>query len=264
MNDYIIAVILGIVEGITEFLPISSTGHLIIVNEYLNFTGQFAQMFDVVIQFGAILSVVIYFRHDLFPVKSNRMRKREAIDIWKKAIVGVLPALVAGALVADIIEEKLFNVTVVSITLIIGGILLIIIDKRKRRARINSIQSLPYLTAFMIGIFQCLAMVPGTSRSAATIIGAMLLGASRQVAAEFSFFIAIPTMLAASSYTFLKTGIHMNMEQATVLGIGFVTSFLVAWAVIAWLMKFIQRNNFVPFGYYRIIIGAILLIFFVM
>lgn len=264
MNDIIKAVILGIVEGLTEFLPVSSTGHLIIVNEVVNFTGSFAKMFDIVIQLGAILSVIVYFWYKLFPFGNSKtpLEKSESWNIWKKTIVGVLPALILGATLGKHIEEYLFYPVTVALALIIGGIALIILERRETKEHINSITSLSYQTAFFIGIIQCLAMIPGTSRSAATIIGAMLLGTTRVVAAEFSFFLAIPTLFAASAYSLLKTGFNLNTAQLQLLVIGFVVSFLVAWVVIAGFMKFITKKDFRPFGYYRILLGVFVLIFF--
>jgi len=257
MDSFFSAVILGIVEGVTEFLPISSTGHLILVNRLVGFTGNFANMFDVVIQLGAILSVVVYFWHRVYPFGSNKtIAERKAVwDLWRKTVVGVAPALLIGGTLGKHVEELLFNPLTVALALVIGGIILIVIEKRNRFSRFNSITSLDYKTAFLIGLIQCLAMIPGTSRSAATIIGAMLLGASRSVAAEFSFFLAIPTMVAASTYSLLKTGAILSYTEWQVLATGFVVSFLVAWAVIAAFMKYIQRRDFRPFGYYRIIIG---------
>lgn len=264
MNDIIKAVILGIVEGLTEFLPVSSTGHLIIVNEFVDFTGGFAKMFDIVIQLGAILSVIVYFWHKLIPFghSKTQLEKSQIWDIWKKTIVGVFPALVLGATLGKHIQEYLFNPITVALALLIGGIALIVLERRKMQVQITSLASLSYRTAFFIGIVQCLAMIPGTSRSAATIIGAMLLGASRVVAAEFSFFLAIPTMFAASAYSLLKTGANLSMIQIQLLAIGFIVSFLVAWIVIAVFMKFISKRDFKPFGYYRIILGILILIYF--
>jgi len=193
----LVAVILGIVEGVTEFLPISSTGHLILVNRLAGFTGNFANTFDVVIQLGAILSVVVYFWQRINPFSNTKtnQEKSETWDLWKKTIVGIIPALLIGGAIGKVVEEKLFNPLIVALALLIGGIVLIIIENRDRVNNINSIKTLNYKTAFYIGLIQCLAMIPGTSRSAATIIGAMILGASRSVAAEFSFFLAIPTMM---------------------------------------------------------------------
>lgn len=263
MIDIFKAIILGIVEGITEFLPISSTGHLILVSEFVGFTGNFAHMFDVVIQLGAILSVIVYFRQKLFPFgKTNIIEKRKVLAIWKKTIVGVLPALLIGAALGDHIEEKLFNPITVSIALLIGGVVLIFIENRRKQDNIKNIDELDYKTAFIIGLIQCLAMIPGTSRSAATIIGAMLLGTSRLVAAEYSFFLAIPTMFAATSYSLLKIGFVLTLSQFQLLMVGFIVSFVVASIVIAGFMNYISKKDFKPFGYYRIILGVFVLIYF--
>lgn len=263
MNDFVSAIFLGIVEGITEFLPISSTGHLIIVNEFIGFTGQFAKIFDVVIQLGAILSVVVYFWKRLIPLGHNKSSKNQRIfELWKKTIVGVIPALGIGFLLDKYIETHLFNTTVVSISLIIGGLILVYIENRRSSVRINSIQLLDYKTAFFIGLIQCLAMIPGTSRSAATIIGAMLLGASRVVAAEFSFFLAIPTMVAASGYTLLKNGMSMSSHEVLVIALGFFVSFIVAWMVISAFMNYVSKKDFKPFAYYRIVLGIFVLTYF--
>lgn len=263
MNDFVSALILGLVEGITEFLPISSTGHLIIANRFIEFTGQFANMFDVVIQLGAILSVVVYFRQRLIPFGQNNSSKNHRIfDLWKKTLVGVIPALGIGFLVGKYIQKLLFNTTVVAIALIVGGLILVYIENKRSSVRISSIEHLNYRTAFLIGLFQCLAMVPGTSRSAATIIGAMLLGASRVVAAEFSFFLAIPTMVAASAYSLLKNGMSLTSHELLVLVCGFFVSFIVAWMVIAGFMNYVSKRDFKPFAYYRIILGIIVLTYF--
>ncbi len=261
MSSLLMAIILGIVEGITEFLPISSTGHLILVNRIVGFTGSFANMFDVIIQLGAILSVVVYFwwRINPFSSKKTNQEKNETWDLWKKTIVAVIPALLIGGTIGKIVEDALFNPLTVALALVIGGIVIIIVENRDRLNTINSIASLNYKTAFFIGLIQCLAMIPGTSRSAATIIGAMLLGASRSVAAEFSFFLAIPTMIAASAYSFLKANASLSAAEWQILSVGFVVSFLVAWGVIAAFMNYIRKRDFKPFGYYRIIVGLVVL-----
>lgn len=266
MNDIVKSIILGIVEGVTEFLPISSTGHLIIVNQFVDFTGPFAYMFDIIIQLGAILSVVVYFWDKLTPFGKNKgsAERKETIDLWKKTIVGVIPAMGIGLVLGSYIKEHLFNPVTVATALIIGGFVLIYLERRKRESTINSISSLTYANAFLIGFIQCLAMVPGTSRSAATIIGAMLIGASRLVAAEFSFFLAIPTMCAASAYSLLKADTALTGDQYLVLGVGFAVSFIVALLVIAGFMKFISRRDFILFGYYRIILGAAVLCYFLL
>ena len=210
MHDIINSIILGIVEGFTEFLPISSTGHLILVNEFIGFNGKFAHMFDVVIQLGAILAVVVYFWKRLAPFGNHKTAEEKAATwtLWMKTLVGVIPALLIGATIGKHIEEKLFNPYVVAIALIAGGALLLWIEHSMHEAKVNSITALSYKTAFLIGLIQCLAMIPGTSRSAATIMGAILLGSSRIVAAEFSFFLAIPTLVAA-------TGEFSGIEEIT-------------------------------------------------
>ena len=262
MDGIFAAVILGIVEGITEFLPISSTGHLILVNQLVNFTGSFANMFNVVIQLGAILSVVVYFWRRINPFDNSKTGREERAvwDIWRKTFVALIPALLIGGTIGKIVEDALFNPITVALALIIGGIIIIFIESRPRSASIESIGDMSYKTAFLIGLAQCLAMIPGTSRSAATIIGAMLLGSSRSVAAEFSFFLAIPTMAAASAYSFLNIETKLSLEQWLFLGVGFVTSFVVALVVIAAFMNYIRKKDFKPFGYYRIVIGVIVLI----
>jgi len=266
MNEIVISVILGIVEGVTEFLPISSTGHLIIVNQFVDFTGEFAHMFDIVIQLGAILSVVVYFRHRLIPFGKNLVGedKKGIFDLWKKTAFAVIPALIIGALFGKYIKQYFFNPTTVSITLIAGGIILIYLESTERKSHIDTMKELTYRTAFFIGMIQCIAMIPGTSRSAATIIGAMFLGASRLVAAEFSFFLAIPTMCAATAYSFLKAGKSLTAPQMQVISVGFIVSFFTAWLVIAAFMKYITRRNFKPFGYYRIVLGISVLLYFLL
>ena len=255
------AVILGVVEGVTEFLPISSTGHLILVNRVINFSGNFADMFDIVIQLGAILSVIVYFWGRLYPFSSSKgpEEKKEVWETWKKALVGVLPALILGAALGETIEKRLMNPLTVAIALFIGGILLFIIESRKRTGVFTTVSALTYRTVLCIGLIQCLSMVPGTSRAAATIIGAMLLGASRPVAAEFSFFLAIPTMTAASGYSLLKHGAGVSGQEWLALAAGFTVSFFAAWGVIAAFMTYIRRHDFKPFAGYRIVLALIIL-----
>jgi len=264
MNDIIKAIILGIVEGVTEFLPISSTGHLILFNQFISFAEEFTKKFDVIIQLGAILSIVVIFRERLFPFKNSKepFFQSQAFEVWKKTIVGVIPALIMGALLHKKIEELLFNPVTVSVALIIGGIVLIFLENLRRQDRIQSVASIDYKTAFFIGIIQCLAMIPGTSRSAATIIGAMLLGCSRIAAVEYSFFLAIPTMIAACVFSLFKIGVNLSSSEIIVLVVGFVVSFLVAWVVVAGFIRFISRRDFKPFGYYRIVLGGIILLYF--
>jgi undecaprenyl-diphosphatase len=259
-NEFINAAVLGIIEGITEFLPISSTGHLIIVENFFHLHPGFEKMFEVVIQFGAILSVVVYFRDRLLPpLKLDSREKQEKFDsvfsIWFKSAIAVIPALVIGGLFGKKIQEHLFNHWVVAAALLIGGIILILLEQKKHTVKFDDVSGMSFRTAFLVGAIQCFAMIPGTSRAAATIIGGMLLGASRKAAAEFSFFLAIPTMAAASAYSLLKYKTAITKEEWIVLGIGFVVSFLVAWGVIAFLMNYIKTRTFSAFGYYRIILA---------
>jgi undecaprenyl-diphosphatase len=263
MFDNIIkSIILGIVEGITEFLPISSTGHLILVNQWISFSEPFTTMFDIVIQLGAILAVVVYFWKRLWPFGREQLQTQAAIAIWFKTIVGVIPAIVLGALLGKTIEENLFNPWVVAGALLLGGIILIYVEKHHSNSRYTTVHEIPIQTAFYIGVIQCLSMVPGTSRSAATIIGAMLLGASRTAAVEFSFFLAIPTMVAASAYSLLKHASALTANEFVILVIGFIAAFLTALAVIKFFVSYIQRRDLRPFGYYRVVLGVIIFIFF--
>lgn len=263
--DFINAVILGIVEGITEFLPVSSTGHLILANQIVKFQNtneHFLQMFDIVIQLGAILSVIVYFWDKIFPF-SPRKTPEERKNTWEtifKSFAGVIPAIVIGAIFGKKIEDKLFHPAVVAGALLIGGIILILVEMKKKQPKIHSIKELTYKTAIAIGLIQCLAMIPGTSRSAATIIGALFLGLSRESAVEFSFFLSIPTMIAASGYSMFKAGFHLAGHEWAILGTGFLVSFLVAWVAVAVLMNYIRRHDFKPFGAYRIILGAVIIV----
>jgi undecaprenyl-diphosphatase len=263
MISYLIAIILGIVEGFTEFLPISSTGHLIIVNQWLSFDKNFTLLFDIVIQLGAILAVIVFFFKKLWPFTKDNAKNKETWNIWFKAVVGVLPAIVLGALFAGKIEEKLFNPWTVAIALLVGGIIILLIERKSISPKITSLSQLSFKTALFIGLIQCLSMIPGTSRAGATIIGAIMLGASRIVATEFSFFLAIPTMVAASTWSLLKYHSTLNVDQAIILAIGFITSFIVALAVIKFLISYIQQNNFKIFGWYRIVLGVIIIVYFI-
>jgi len=262
MSDLIKAIILGIVEGLTEFLPVSSTGHLILVNQWVSFSKEFTVLFDIFIQLGAILAVIIYFRNDLFPKKPGLFFEKEFVSFWSKILTAFVPAVILGIIFGDIIEEHLFNPSTVSISLFIGGVLLLIFDHKNRIAAISSIRELPYKVAIYIGLFQCLAMVPGTSRSAATIIGALVLGCSRKLAAEFSFYLAIPTILAASVYSILRSPVTFSNNDIFVLAIGFLVSFATAMAVIKFLLAFIQKHTFRVFGYYRIVLAILMVIWF--
>ena len=261
--DTIKAVILGVVEGFTEFLPISSTGHLILVNQFVTFDKKFTVLFDIVIQLGAILAVVVYFWKRLWPFTSDKIKNKEIWTIWFKTVVGVLPAIVFGALFASKIEEKFFNPWVVAVALLVGGLIILIVEKIKKDPKITTINNLSYKTAFFIGLVQCLSLIPGTSRSASTIIGAMIFGASRMVATEFSFFLAIPTMVAASVYSLFKYRAALDSQQLFILSVGFVVSFIVALGAVKFIINYVQRHDFKIFGYYRIILGILIIAYFV-
>lgn len=263
---YAKAIFLAIVEGVTEFLPVSSTGHMILVNEWMKLSEDtaFSDAFMVAIQLPAILSVVVYFWKDLWPFLPDMEETRKRIRLWITIGVGFLPAAVFGLLLDDFIEEHLFNAVTVALALLAGGIVLLLLERRPRTGGVPAARDIPMMMALGIGFIQCLAMIPGTSRSAATIIGAMLLGASRLAAAEFSFFLAIPTMLGATALTLYKNGLAFTSEQWMVLGVGSVVSFLVAYAVVAGLMAYIRRHDFRPFGYYRIALGLLVLGYFLL
>ena len=270
--EYIKAIILGIVEGITEWLPISSTGHMILVDEFLHLkvSPEFLEMFLVVIQLGAICAVPVLFWDKLYPL-SRKKSKEENNAIWQtwfKVIVGVLPAAVLGVLLDDILDEHLYNYIVVAIALIAYGIAFIFIEKNKaeKEFRVNSVTELSYKDALKIGAFQVLSLIPGTSRSGSTILGGMLSGVSREASAEFSFFMAIPIMLGASALKILKfilEGFSATGGEIVLLAIGMVVSFVVSVYVIKFLMDFVKRHDFKIFGYYRIGLGAFVLIYFI-
>lgn len=265
MNLFLIVIILGIVEGMTEFLPVSSTGHMILVENFIGngvFSKNFMDSFLIIVQLGAILAVVIYFWNDLTPFVKEREKLVSRVRLWLKVIIGVLPAAVIGFLLDDYISEYFMgNVFVVATTLIFFGIILIIIEKYYRtEGKIDSFGKLSYKLAFVIGFFQCLAMIPGTSRSGATIIGSLLLGLSRGVATEFSFFLAIPTMFGATLLKLIKNGVSFTAQEWQLIGVGSLVSFIVAYLVIKWFMSYIKKRDFVFFGVYRIILGILVLL----
>lgn len=261
-------IILGIVEGITEWLPVSSTGHMILLDEFikLDITPEFKEMFFVVIQLGAIMAVVLLFFNKLNPFspKKNRLEKEDTWILWFKVIVAIIPAAIIGILFDDWINERFYNYKTVAITLIIYGIFFILIENRNKNKKpeIDSLKALSYRTAFLIGVFQVLSLIPGTSRSGATIIGAMLLGTSRYIAAEFTFFLAIPVMFGASLLKILKFGFVLTGAEVYILSLGSIVSFLVSIVTIKFLMGYIKKNDFKAFGYYRIVLGIIVLLYF--
>ena len=267
-------IIIGIVEGITEWLPVSSTGHIILVDEFVKFneTESFKEMFDVVIQLGAILAVVVIYFKRLWPLNRREDTGRigwnkEKLILWAKILVACVPAGIIGILFDDKIDEIFFNPYVVSITLIVYGVAFILVEiyNRKRKFTVTEVAGITFKNALIIGVFQVLSLIPGTSRSGATIIGAMLIGIDRTSAAEFTFFLAIPVMLGASLLKilkFLKDGGGFTGTQAIYLGAGMAVAFVVSVVVIKFLMSFIKKHDFKPFGIYRIVLGIVVLLYF--
>lgn len=261
-------IILGIVEGITEWLPISSTGHMILVNEFikLNVTEEFWEMFQVVIQLGAIMAVVVLYFSKLNPFSKSKteLEKKSTWDLWFKVIVAALPAAIIGLPFDDLIDELFYNYQTVSITLIAYGVLFIIVEMRNKNKKpvVTELNELTFKTAAIVGVFQILALIPGTSRSGATIVGAMLIGCSRYVAAEFTFFLAIPVMFGASLLKLLKFGLAFTSTEFVILVAGMVTAFVVSILAIKFLMGYIKKNDFKVFGYYRIVLGLLVIAYF--
>lgn len=271
MLEILKSVLFGIVEGITEWLPISSTGHLILLNEFvtLNISDAFGSMFDVVIQLGAILAVIVLFFHKLNPFAPGKSReeKDQTWKLWLRVCVAILPSGVVGILLDDWMEAHLHNATVVSAALIVYGIAFVLVERRNARKTpaITSVYDIDYKTALLIGAFQCLSLVPGTSRSGSTILGAILIGVGRQAGAEFSFFMAIPTMLGASAIKALKfflSGAQATATELAVLTVGSLVSFLVSLLVIRGLMDYVRKHSFRAFGIYRIVLGLAVLAYF--
>ena len=271
MLEILKAVLFGIVEGITEWLPVSSTGHLILLNEFvtLNVSEAFNSMFDVVIQLGAILAVIVLFFRKLNPFDSAKAprEKKQTWDLWFKVIAAIIPSGVVGILLDDWMDARLHNAIVVSIALIVYGVAFIAVEKggRKPLKQIDDVHAIDMKTALLIGAFQCLSLVPGTSRSGSTILGAILLGVGRSAGAEFSFFMAIPTMLGASAIKalkFLLSGTPITGTEIGVLAVGCLVSFLVSMLVIKGLMSYVRNHTFSLFGVYRILLGMVVLAYF--
>lgn len=265
------AALFGIVEGVTEWLPVSSTGHMILLDEFikLKVSDAFYSMFEVVIQLGAILAVILLFFHKLNPIapKKTPEEKKQTWQLWFKVIVAVLPSAVIGLALDDWMDAHLYNYVVVAITLIVYGVAFLFAEKfnRTRQLKCESVYDIDYKTAIFIGCFQCLSLIPGTSRSGSTILGAILLGVARPAGAEFSFFLAIPTMLGASALKLLKfllSGTPAGMLELGVLAVGCVVSFIVSLLVIKALMEYVRKRSFSVFGIYRIILGALVLGYF--
>ena len=280
MIEILKAILFGVVEGITEWLPISSTGHMILLDEFiqLDVSHEFYSMFQVVIQLGAIMAVVILFWNDFFPFgkKDNPYPlakegilsyvKVDKVVLWIKILVACIPAAVVGVLFDEQLEAIFYNYQTVSIALIVFGIAFILIENRNahQRSRIHSLRNITIQTALLIGVFQLIAAIfPGTSRSGATIVGALLLGVSRTVAAEFTFFLAIPVMFGASLLKIVKFGFVFTMHEAIILVVGMIVAFVVSVFVIKFLMDYIKKHDFKVFGWYRIVLGIVVLLYFI-
>ncbi len=279
MLEILKAILFGIVEGITEWLPISSTGHMILLDEFvkLNVSDSFYSMFQVVIQLGAILAVVLLFWNDIFPFSKDGKNglekkgllsyvKKDKFILWVKIIIACLPAAVVGILFDELFEKLFYNPVCVSLALIIFGIAFIFIENinKNRNTQVDTISKLSYKTCIYIGMFQLLAAIfPGTSRSGATILGALLLGVSRTVAAEFTFYLAIPVMFGASLLKILKFGFVFTANELLILGVGMIVAFVVSIIVIKFLMDYIKKNDFKVFGWYRIVLGILVLLYFI-
>ena len=265
------AVLFGIVEGITEWLPVSSTGHLILLDEFirLKVTAEFYEMFEVVIQLGAILAVIVLFFHKLWPfsAKKSALEKKNTWNLWFKVVVAVIPSAALGLLLDDWMDTHFYNYVVVAIALIFYGVAFLLVERKNdgKAAKIDSVEAIDYRTALLIGAFQCLSLIPGTSRSGSTILGAILLGVARPAGAEFSFFLAIPTMVGASGLKLVKyllEGMIPSASEIAVLITGCVVSFLVSLLVIRALMDYVRKHSFSVFGIYRIVLGAAVLVYF--
>ena len=291
MIEILKAVLFGIVEGVTEWLPVSSTGHIILLDEFirLNASDEFKSMFDVVIQLGAILAVIVLFFHKLNPFAfrtKTKEERKQTWELWFKVIAAIIPSGVMGVLFDDWMDEHLHNGLVVSIALIVYGVAFILVERRNNRGKyqkisgkdgptvvfyrekkVENVFDITYKTAILIGCFQCLSLVPGTSRSGSTILGAILIGVGRSAGAEFSFFMAIPTMLGASAIKFLKfmlSGVGITSLEIGILAVGCIVSFLVSLLVIRALMDYVRKHTFSAFGVYRIILGVVVLAYFLL
>lgn len=253
--------LISLLEGLTEFLPVSSTGHMILLEDILHFESPPGKVFEVVIQLGAILAICVLYRMKLLTVVHGMTRKRPAD--WRFAanlLIAFAPAMVMGALFHQFIKDVLFNARYVSIAFILGGIAIILIEKIKPQPKYHTLDDLSFATSLKIGLFQCLALIPGTSRSGATIMGSLLLGVERKAAAEFSFFLAIPTMVAASAFDLFKNWHALTADNLQWIAVGFVVAFVSALLVVRWFIGYVTKHGFVPFAWYRIVVGAVALL----
>ncbi|MBL8324826.1 MAG: undecaprenyl-diphosphate phosphatase [Rubrivivax sp.] len=266
------AAVMGVVEGLTEFLPISSTGHLILAGSLLGFTGEAAKVFDIAIQSGAMLAVIWEYRAKLWGTVSGITRDRVAQRFALNLVVAFLPAAFFGLLLGKVVKAHLFHPVPVALAFVVGGLVILWVERRHRhrfgqrdqdglrRARVESVDDMTWLDALKVGLVQCLALVPGTSRSGATIIGAMLFGFSRKAATEFSFFLGIPTLMAAGAYSLWKERALLSVGDLPMFAVGFVVSFFSAWLCIRWLIRYVATHDFVPFAWYRIVFGGVVLL----
>ena len=254
------AVILGIVEGLTEFLPVSSTGHLILAADLIGFNGPGSKLFEVVIQLGAILAVCWVYRERLFGAVTGLLTDPSAQRFVANILIAFLPAAVAGVFLHRFIKEVLFSPWVVAVSLVVGGFLILLIERIRPLPRVRIVEAMPLRTALGVGFCQILAMIPGVSRAGATIMGGLMLGVSRPAATEFSFFLAIPTMFGASAYDLFKSRAELSFDNGAVIAVGFVIAFFAALLVVRWLVDFVSRHGFAVFAWYRIALGTIALI----
>lgn len=250
MPDLINALILGVVEGLTEFLPISSTGHLILASDLLGATDERWKVFNIVIQTGAMLAVVWEYRARFFRVD---------VALYRNLVIAFIPAAVLGLAFSKYIKSYLFHAVPVAAAFIVGGVIILLVERHPRQTTVESVQTMTWLDALKVGIAQCFALIPGTSRSGATIIGGMLFGLSRRAATEFSFFLAVPTLIAAGGYDLLKNRSLLSAHDAPIFGVGLVVAFVSAFVVIRWLIRYIATHDFKPFAWYRIVFGLVVL-----
>jgi undecaprenyl-diphosphatase len=254
-------ILLGIVEGVTEFIPVSSTGHLVLAAELLGFKGETQGTFEIVIQLGAILSVIVLYWRRFWDAGMGVIRREPAaLRFARNILLGFLPSMAIGFLVYDAVKAMLGNPLIVAVALIAGGIAILVLERLLKQPRVDSVEAMGWKTALAIGIVQCLSMIPGVSRSGATIMGALSLGVERKTAAEYSFFLAVPTMLAASGYDLLKTGAALDSGAWGTIAIGFAVSFVVALLVIRLFLAIVTRHGFAPFAWYRIVVGTVALV----
>ena len=251
MTEFVNALILGVIEGITEFLPISSTGHLILASELLGATDERWKVFNIVIQTGAMLAVVWEYRARFFRID---------VALYRNLLVAFIPAAVLGLAFSKYIKAYLFHAVPVALAFIVGGAIILLVERRPRQPRVDSAQAMSWLDALKVGVAQCFALIPGTSRSGATIIGGMLFGLSRKAATEFSFFLAVPTLVAAGAYDLFKNRALLSAHDAPIFGVGLVVAFVSAFVVIRWLIRYVATHDFKPFAWYRIAFGLVVLL----